>query len=58
MHLRHESVELLEQIASIVGARTRFGVVLHTEGRHLGQTDALHHRVVEVDMGHLGLTRA
>src|SRR5687768_13163176 len=50
----HQLSELLEEIAGIVWAGPRFGVVLHAEGRDVTAAQAFDDTVVEVDVGDVG----
>src|SRR5688572_10525880 len=47
----HELAELLEQVAGVMRARARLGVVLHAERRDVAAPQPLDDAVVEVDVG-------
>src|SRR5919201_179067 len=49
--LLHQPDEALEQVVGVVGARRRFGVVLHAEDRQAVMLHPLDGLVVEVDVG-------
>ena len=51
----HEVAEGPEEIAGVVGARSRLGVVLHGESRRRQRAEPFDHTVVEVDMRRLGV---
>src|SRR3954468_14419527 len=50
----HQGYEAVEQVGGVVGTGGRFGVVLDAEGRLVEELEALHHVVVEADVGDLG----
>ena len=54
LHCRMRSPEVGEEVAGVVGARTRLGVVLHAEGRNRRTAESFDHAVVQVHVGELG----
>src|SRR5207237_950753 len=51
----HQLPELFEEVAGVVGAGARLGVVLNAEGGHVSAGEALDDAVVEVDVGDVGV---
>lgn len=53
--LAHGLYKVGKQVVSIVGARTRFGVILHREDGQLTVADACDRPIIEIEMGDLDL---
>src|SRR5438874_407358 len=53
MRLRHQLDELLEQIAAVVRAGGRFGMILYAEDRQGPMTHSLQRAIVEVEVRRL-----
>src|SRR4051812_19906540 len=52
--VRHQQIELFEQVTGVVRSWAGLGMVLHAERGRAEHAQTFAHAVVEVDVGHLG----